>query len=241
MLQDEVRYDDNVSIYVNNSDCGTKVGEFRLYSKLKRGDYTDEYTDNERSEWAMSQKGFMWPLVANVQEFNHPVDYFGEQYSCWTNDFTELTQNWNRSELGDLGIVAYSPSYQDETKTSLSGSISASAPKAVGVSVSVDSPKLKIQSEKIDKKLKSTYEYQNAVGGRLGAADEDVQLGTATAFDSLKPDSGDKIAPTYMYGQFNGYGFSCAWYDTCVVDNGHKTPGASTFNFFYEQNIDDLN
>jgi hypothetical protein len=188
----------------------------------------------------MSQKGFMWPLAANPDEFNYCYDCFGDQYMCWENHWAELTQNWDRSELDDLGIWEYKPSYQDETKTSVDTSISASAPKSVGVSVSIDFPKLKIQSEKSDNMLKSTYDFWGTFGP-LEAADEDVQLGTVMSWDSLKPSSGDKIAPTYMYGRFIGPDFYCSSTNGCADDFMEEMQeGASTFNFFYEYDIDDL-
>ncbi|WP_254768216.1 hypothetical protein [Salinilacihabitans rarus] len=239
-MGDVVRYDDNVHVYQNNSDCGSKVGEFRLASRLERYDYIDEYSGAQRSEWAMSQKGFIWPLAANPDEFNYCYDCFGDQYQCWKTDEAELTQNWNRSELDDLGIYEYAPSYQDEQETSINTSISASAPKSVGVSVSIDTPKLRIQSELIDKKLKSTYGFWN-IWGELDAADEDVQLGTVMAWDSKAPDSGDKVAPTYMYTQFIGPDFYCHELNGCATDFREEVyPSSSTFNFFYEYNIDDL-
>lgn len=239
-MGDTVRYDDNVEVYHNDGGCGEKVGELRLATRLERSDYVDEYTGNDRSEWAMSQKGFMWPLADNPDEFNFYYDYFGDQWECWNNGWAELTQNWNRSELDDLGIWEYDPSFSDETKTSLNTSISASAPKSVGVSVSVSFPKLKIQSDLVDHKLESTYDFWSDWGTALAAADEDVELGTVTAFDSLRPSDGDKIAPTYFYGRFDGYDWYCGNMNSCCVDCGRVTPDGSTFNFFYEQDINDL-
>lgn len=238
MGSDTVRYDDNVHFYHNNDGCGSKIGEFRLACSLERNDYVDEETNNDRSEWAMSQRGFMRPLAGNPDEFNYNYDYFGNQYWCWYNDWAELTQNWNRSDLDDIGIWNYDPSYSDETKTSLNTSLSASAPLSAGVSVSVDFPELKIQSEMIDKKLQSTYKF-HGFWGPYDSADEDSILGTVTAMDSLRPDSGDKVAPTYMYGRFWGADWYCTDYSNCS-DKDDVLKGGSTFNWFYEWEVDDL-
>jgi len=240
-MPDQVRYDDKEPFYIQSThgDCSAHVGDFKLVSKLKRNDYEDEETGNDRSEWGMFQRGFMWPWAANYSDFD--IEYFGEQPACWVNDWAELTQNWRRSELSDLGVWDWDPTFSDETKTSLDTSLSVSAPKSVGVSVSVDFPKLKIESDlgNDQEKLKSTYEFQNWLGGNLAAADENVKLGTVTAFDSRKPDSGDKVAPTYMYGRFKGPELLCE-VTGCGGARGDRQEGASTFNWFYEYEIDDL-
>lgn len=243
-MGDTVRFDDNVHVecYVYDMhgwDCVEKVGEFRLNTRLERDDYTDEYTGNERSEWAMSQQAHMWPLGVNPDEFNFAYEHFGDQWECWANSSTELTQNWDRSELDDLGIIEYDPSYSDETTTSIDTTISASIPKGVSVSADIDTPKVEIQSELDGHKLRSTYDFWGSISA-YDAAFADVQQGTVTAFDSLKPADRDKIAPTYMYGGFEGWIWECEPLDSCNTHHDRRVEDGSLFNFFYEQNIDDL-
>ncbi|WP_135825234.1 hypothetical protein [Halorussus ruber] len=242
-MPDEVRFEDNQSVYHDNGDCSEKVGEYRLATKLKRSDYIEEDSGDPKSEWAMKQKGFMWPLTDNHDEFDFYESYFGDQWRCWHNSEAELTQNWDRSELNDLGIWNYEPSYSDETQTSVNTSYGVSAPKSVGVSVSVDHPNLVIQSDLENNKLTATYDFRDYWELRLDASDEDVQLGTVTAFTSARPDSNDKVAPTYMYGSFDGPEWDCYNRDGCPTEqdgNLTQSPGSSLFNFFYEYDIDDL-
>lgn len=242
---DTVRYDENyhVHTYKLGEDCSAsmKVGEFRVYTKLKRHDYMDEYENEERSEWAMSQKGHMWPLCTNHNEFDYDEGQFGDQYECWLNYWCDLNQDWNASELDDLGIIEYNPSYTDETETSLNTSISASTPRSAGISVSLDFPELEIQSELTDHKLEANHDFwSDMLKIAYDAATEDVQLGTVTSFDSRKPDTNDKIVSGYMSGSFTGWGLECANLDRCNVHNDRTIEEGSISYSFYEENIDDL-
>jgi hypothetical protein len=119
------------------------------------------------------------------------------------------------------------------------------------MSVSVSFPKLKIQSEwdPMNYKLRATHEFQDRGKGLdddfdLDAADENVILGTATGFNSTKPDTGDKIVKASMYGTFGGHGLIYG------VNDLFECPGKlpdyevkernATAHAFYEYEIDDL-
>lgn len=239
-MGDTVRYEDNKHIYHHNSErgCSEKVGEFRLASKLIRNDYITE-DGTEKSEWAMSQNGHMWPLCDNHEEFNFNESYFGQQWECWLNHDAELTANWNRSDLEGLGIWKYKPSYDDETKSVLESSVSVSAPKGVSVSASVDFPKMKVNSNLFDHKHTCTYDFWGDYSA-YDAATADVQLGEVISFSSLRPDSYDQITRTFMHGAFEGWSWVCMNQDSCYVHEDRVVEGDMTWTDWYEYDIDDL-
>lgn len=193
-------------------NSGAKVGRIEQYTYMEYGDFVNA-NGERKTAWGMEQNAKMLPAYANGSSDGCN---FGKD-KIWTNKKAEQVQNWQRTDLSGLENAKYNPS-RDVTSES-NTSFSVSAPAGVSVSTSVDHPRLErdivYQS---DRKYSGYYDFAG-----YDAADENCQLGMTSTWITNRPSSDDGIAPSYFYGEFDGY--------DCDL-NEYRTRDTYLFHFF---------
>jgi hypothetical protein len=169
----------------------------------------DENTDgDEITVWGMKQEGKMLPGYDNPHWNGDDCD----EDELWKNRYCDLDQNWTRSELSNLENAKYKPSKDKTSEVHTSVSVSTGD---VGVSASIDHPKVdRNMTYKSDEGLYGNYDFKIGDNYYDGAW-KNCAFGQVTTWTSDRPeDSGDNIAPTWMYGKFEGY--------SCPDDGGGR-------------------
>ena len=191
-----------------------KFGEIGILSNIKRED-TINVGNEPISVWGMSQETYHRPAIDN--------DWVNEPTSVdnITNKKTKLVQNWSRSDLSNLNNYSRAPAATNTTD--YSGSISVSVPFGASISATASSPRIEILPDFDNQHVAIDYDYDN-YWGQLAAADENTQHRHVTSWISDRPSSGDKIAPSYYWGQFEGQ------YNTYPYES--TTSAGNTFYFF---------
>lgn len=210
-----------VDVVHSNGGCTWQVGRLEHATTLKRKDDTNA-NGKKKSRWGMTQSSKMLPGIANNFSSNPNAD--------WVNEDTEQTQNWGRTDLSNLENVNYNPS--SSQTTSLDGTLTLSVPPTLGVSA--DYPKVsRTINYDPDAKVQGLYGYSSTFG-TLDAYNDNIVIGEVTGWITDRPSSGDKIAPSFLFGEFEGAGCN---------DSGNliaTTEGETLFVFFDLVDIDDV-
>jgi hypothetical protein len=178
----------------DDGNCLTEiqVGQIELYTRMEY-DHTKNSDGEKKTIWGMEQQGKMLPGSDNTQWNSENCDHEQD----WKSKYCDLDQNWTRSDLSSLDNGKYKPSTDKEAAVDATLTIGW---KNVEVNVDVDYPKIKRDMDyRPNKGIYGNYYFQ----GYDGATDDSL-LGQVSTWISDRPDSGDDIAPTWMYGEFRG-------------------------------------
>ncbi|WP_410765556.1 hypothetical protein [Haloferax sp. DFSO60] len=192
-----------------------QVGKLEHYSYTEYDNFINA-NDEEKSAWALKQNAKLLP--ANDNDYNGSCDIGST--ADWGNYFAHHTQNWKRTDLTSPENQSYAPS--SDLTSEVSTSLSVSAPAGISVSTSVDHPELKRNVDyEPDEQVQAYYDFfdQSFGGGVYDAYDSDSQLGQASSWTTDRPSSGDRIAPSYLYAEFNGVECDGAGRTTTDGDN----------------------
>lgn len=186
---DYTRHSDDIYIKCD----GEIVGEIRDASTLRRDDYKSDGT--ERTWWGMEHSGVMIPSGWSNADYGSPYPY-----DEWKNKSNEQTQNWGRTDCGDL------LNYGMDPDTNLTSSIDTSFTVEIPptVSISIDHPKLRREYNYDQNEKYQCKYYYTENGSTLDGIDERCDHGMTSAWSTLRPSSGDDIAPNYYLGRFKG-------------------------------------
>lgn len=212
---DYSRHSDDTYIKVD----GEIVGEIRDASTLKRDDYESDGTD--RTWWGMEHTGIMIPSVWSNADFGSPYPY-----DRWKNKRNGQTQNWKRTDCGDLTNYGMDP--DSDLTSSVDTTFTVSIPPTV--SISIDHPKLKRDWRYDYNEWYDCQYYYVGNWGTFDGIDERCDHGMTSAWSTLRPSSGDQIAPTYYMGTLTGRD----------GDLNYETKANNLFKMFYYYEIDDV-
>lgn len=197
----------------SSSYCGDYIFHVARHQNTSRMEYTNDVdTDGDPvSIWGMEQDTQMLPGDDN----DYSTCNFAQDNN-WYNHWSEVTQNWSRSDLSGLSNISYKPSQSETTEWDTSIGLSNSG---ITVTANPDHPRIKrtVQYEP-NSRVKSVYDYDGYAG-----QDNNLVLGQVSTWISDRPSSGDRIAPSYSYGGFDG--------GNCQ-GNSLDTAGDSLFVFF---------